>query len=164
MSSNICWFAQHFTVVKFFEDNVPVVQSAPLWKRTLPGILLAVKLTLQENPLMCKGQELIPLVAIDAGQPELRSYYIARGHSYLREKGGENSWIHESTISLRFLNIILTFLRLQVSTFGSAFQRMLFMNIEQSWVFFIGVDRFSFSCIIWKRCRKLWRRCAHKTG
>jgi hypothetical protein len=36
--------------------------------------------------------------------------------------------IHESTISLRFLGIILRFLRLEVCTFVYASQNMIFMN------------------------------------
>jgi hypothetical protein len=36
--------------------------------------------------------------------------------------------IHESAISLRFLGIILRFLRLEVSTFVFPFYKMLFMN------------------------------------
>jgi hypothetical protein len=55
--------------------------------------------------------------------------------------GSKSLWdgIHKSTISLRFLGIILRFLRLEVSTFGFAF-------LEQSWVFFID----------WWFCMDFW--------
>jgi hypothetical protein len=47
--------------------------------------------------------------------------------------------IHESTVLLRFLGIMLRFLRLEVSTFVLPFYKMLFMN---KLVFFSLVDRF----------------------
>jgi hypothetical protein len=52
--------------------------------------------------------------------------------------------IYESTISLRFLGIILRFLRLEVSTFGIGFLQNAIH--EQTWVFFID----------WMFCMDFW--------